>query len=221
MYLLEFVVMNMADQEQLENFQMPVGIRQLILPPIGGSNYALVVSYSDQPEEVLNSILLRDKLQNEGWNVEFLCCGDSTLANVRAGLDWLKGVNGIRLLIFKNDHSIIATGKPWWGTYTFEDGTMSYAEFDGHLSQIVGNFTGERALFVTGPKSGSSAECDHSIWTDPANGGLVLCSTDENNDFGGLADPCDLAALWLGGDDTFENAWIKHQLAEPSARRNP
>ena len=209
--------MNMASQEELESFQMPIGIRQLTVPPVGGANYALVVSYSDKPEEVLNSILLRDKLQDEGWNVEFLCCGDSTLANIRGGLDWLKGVNGNRLLIFKNDHSIIATGEPWFGTYTFEDGTMSYAEFDGHLSEIAGKFSGEKALFVTGPKSGSSTRCDHSIWI--ANGGLVLASTDDVYDFGGNADPCDLAALWLGGNDTFEAAWVRYP--EPTKTRNP
>ncbi len=210
----------MADQEQLENFQMPVGIRQLIVPPIGGANYALVVSSSDQPEEVLNSILLRDKLQSEGWNVEFLCCGDSTLTNVRGGLEWLKGVNGERVLIFINDHSI-CVDDPWIGTYAFEGDNMVFLEFDAHLSQIFGNFTGEKAVFVTGPKSGSSARCDHSIWTDPANGGLVLCSTDHINGFGGNADPCDLADLWHGGADTFENAWIRHHTVEPTAMRNP
>ncbi len=204
---------------EMENFQMPTAAFQMVLP--GGNNYALVISDSPREGEVLNAVNLRDRLLCEGWNVEFLAGETSTLDAVRAGLNWLKSVeNGERVLIFINDHSICVDA-PWLGTYMFGGEEMTYLELDSHLCQIAVKFQMEKALFVTGNKSGSSPKCDHSIWIE--NGGLVLASTNDAEIFEPpnphLADPCDLADLWLGGNDTFEAAWGRYN--GPYKTRNP
>ena len=189
-----------------EDYVMPKAAIIQSIPPPGGINYALLVSYRDQPLEVYNIEKLRDKLIACGWNVDYFAGQSATLYNVISGLNTLKNVvGGGRVLIYFNDHSIITSTAPPEGTYTFENGILFYSELDNDLGAIAGNFTEEKVLFITGPRSGSSARCDHSIGV--AGGFVILTSTDDTNNFGGGADPCDLADAWTSCGMLFQDAW--------------